>query len=369
MKAAASQNLPFTTSELDKVIKSLKNVAQERNSLDWIELQSLFSECGHLSHKNWEMTSKYADTLTKIIGTPEDETFRSIFERVLHDGSWESACSSASVRTEKPWVVLVTGLNGIRKTTSCYQSWFKEALHAALGESMAMSIQELPSAQDSFFRQLDYMIATVANEDFRELYEIKDVEEYSEQKDAIFARYRMLAEMVGVLLVKASIQKGINIMVETSGRDVAMFKYVDDFFPDDEYRKLAIRFTINDIEFAKRSVDLRMKREMRAGSLSLSNGASTREIIAVNAGGPYGSSVLAGVQADSDRVWEEVIESDDDKELQGGGEVGGGGLFSHWFKARLSIKASDTEDWTLCAVDKFGKTCAGPFPFAALEGK
>ena len=33
---------------------------------------------------------------------------------------------------KKPWVVLVTGVNGIRKTTSVYQPWFKKALAAAL---------------------------------------------------------------------------------------------------------------------------------------------------------------------------------------------------------------------------------------------
>ena len=30
-------------------------------------------------------------------------------------------------------------------------------------------------------------------------------------------------------------------MVETSGRDIAMFRYIDHFFPDEQYRKLVRR--------------------------------------------------------------------------------------------------------------------------------
>jgi hypothetical protein len=45
-------------------------------------------------------------------------------------------------------------------------------------------------------------IATVANEEFRELYGLEDVGEYAARKSAIFSRYRLLAEMVGALLLK-----------------------------------------------------------------------------------------------------------------------------------------------------------------------
>lgn len=33
-----------------------------------------------------------------------------------------------------------------------------------------------------------------------------------------------------------------------------MFKYVDHFFPDEEYNKLVVHFTINDIAFAEVSL-------------------------------------------------------------------------------------------------------------------
>lgn len=45
---------------------------------------------------------------------------------------------------------------------------------------------------------------------------------------------------------------GINCMCETSGKDVAMFHYIDFVFPSSTaYRKLALHFTINDLAHAK----------------------------------------------------------------------------------------------------------------------
>ena len=132
----------------------------------------------------------------------------------------------------------MTGVNGIRKTTSIYEAWFQsalaEAIRAPSGEVVSQeTAQQVPTGGDSFFRQLDYVIATVANADFERLYEIRDVKAYSEAKEAIFARYRTLAEMVGVLLLDEARSHRANVMLETSGRDVAMFQYVDHFFPDD----------------------------------------------------------------------------------------------------------------------------------------
>ena len=95
------------------------------------------------------------------------------------------------------------------------------------------------------------------------LYEAKlDTENYSKGKDAIFARYRMLAEMLGAVLLKASIKRNVNVMIETSGKDIAMYDYVDHFFPSEKYNRLGVHFTINDLTFAEKSVDNRMQDEM-----------------------------------------------------------------------------------------------------------
>ena len=149
------------------------------------------------------------------------------------DGNWDAAARAAAARPADtlPWVVLVTGLNGIRKTTSVGQPWFKELLRQALGAQFEGNADELPAGTDSFFRQLDYMIATVALEQFKTLYTIGsdagDGEElgnaeamvgtYAAFKEAIFARYRTVAEILGVLLVKQCQTKRLNVMVETSG--------------------------------------------------------------------------------------------------------------------------------------------------------
>jgi hypothetical protein len=121
--------------------------------------------------------------------------------------------------------VLVTGVNGIRKTTSVYQAWFKHALALAL-DDFDGDEEDLPGGGDSFFRQLDFMIATVANERFRALYAESDRGAYSKAKQDIFASFRCAAEMLGVLLVRAAQRKRMNVLVETSGRDAAMFEYV-----------------------------------------------------------------------------------------------------------------------------------------------
>lgn len=339
-KAAATAATPFDDAELERSIRSLQQVAAgSPTQLDFTAYRELLARSAHLPHKDWARTESAADELASLIAGPDDETFRRAFQRVLEDGGWVGAEKAAAERAEstKPWVVLVTGVNGIRKTSSIYQPWFREALGQALSES-GIPTEELPDGTNSYFRQLDYMIATVASEEFRELYELKDIEEYASKKDAIFARYRTLAEMLGVLLVKACKEKRLNVMVETSGRDIAMFKYIDFFFPDDAYRKLVVHFTINDIGFAERSVDRRMQGEMQTGQAALASG-SVLDIIKANAGGPYGSAVLRGVQADSDRVWESVRS----------GEAEGGAALD-WCKARIAISAHETEPWSACAV-------------------
>ena len=75
---------------------------------------------------------------------------------------------------------------------------------------------------------------------------------------------------------------------------------------DGGYRKLALHFTINDLSHAMTSVDSRMIDEMRMGKMAVESG-DVVEVIYANAGGPYGSEVLGGVQEDSDQVWEEVV--------------------------------------------------------------
>ena len=58
------------------------------------------------------------------------------------------------------------------------------------------------------------MIVSVINEEFKELYEnysIDEISEYSKQKDKLFGRYRTIAEMLGIILIKRAKEMNMNI--------------------------------------------------------------------------------------------------------------------------------------------------------------
>lgn len=204
------------------------------------------------------------------------------------------------------------------------------------------------TGENSFFRQLDHMICTLCNEDFTKLYalteaQLKDTEEdppkelvnkYSDLKASIFSRYRTLSELLGALLLKEAQNVNINVMCETSGRDVAMFTYIDHFFGN-VYNKLAIHFRINDLTYAMNSVDQRMIREIKTGKDAL--GGNVIDVIYANAGGPYGSEVLTGIQKESSSVWNEIVSKNCD--------VG-----KDWYKATFEIEAHDSKPWTIRAI-------------------
>mmetsp|Transcript_98 Transcript_98/g.271 ORF Transcript_98/g.271 Transcript_98/m.271 type:complete len:215 (-) Transcript_98:75-719(-) len=187
---------------------------------------------------------------------------------------------------------------------------------------------------NSFFRQLDFIASTVACEELKTLYTVGDLGAYSTFKDGVYSRYRTLAEMVGCLLVKQACQKQMNVMVETSGRDIAMYDYVDEMF--DGYQKLVVHFEIDDLKLAESSVDRRMIGEQAAGRAALCAppAEKAKALVAANAGGPYGSAMLAGVQAESNSVWARV--ASDPK-------------YAHWQKARVLVRAREGADWTAAA--------------------
>jgi hypothetical protein len=276
---------------------------------------------------------------------------------------------ASSLESHHSWAVLVTGVNGIRKTTSLYQDWFPQLLSEALVVPPAlqittdnqdtttttptppMDIASLPSGKNSFFRQLDHMIATLCNEDFVFLYQLTAevleqnghneddaIAKYADLKAAIFGRYRTLSELLGAALLKQAQQRQLNCLMETSGRDVAMFHYINHFFPSStNYRKLALHFTINDLEYACTSVDQRMQKELHTGLQALRT-ASVTDIVQANAGGPYGSAVLANVQTASERVWQRDVAPVDSA------------VAADWYKATIHITAHDTQPWTAQAV-------------------
>ena len=237
-KKLASSKTPFSDVEVQNVLKSLKNVTpppSRAGSFNEDEMKSFLEERAHLNHKEWEVTDESAQKLKAALlpdGTVEtNDSFKTAFRRVLEEGNWFGAASFANIQASsdnyKPWIVLVTGVNGIRKTTTIYQPWFENVLREALEfsasapNSNSPSINSdtiLPLGKNSFFRQLDHMIAVLANEDFARLYGLDDLKQYAELKDGVFTRYRKVAESLGVLLLKEAQARKMNAMVETSGR-------------------------------------------------------------------------------------------------------------------------------------------------------
>lgn len=199
-----------------------------------------------------------------------------------------------------------------------------------------------------------------------------DVAAYSAGKAAIFARFRTLAEVVGVLLLQDAKRRGMGVMVETSGRDISSMRYIEQIFGDcgdfddhhRQYQKLLVHFTIDNLSAAEASVDARMSEEISQGVAVISvsglglgladssdicsdsgvyNGVDVdmRAVMQVNLGGPYGSSVLADVQQDSDRVMGSVFD-------ECNSDIVSDPRWVDWMKARISIHAAadSPTDWT-----------------------
>ena len=130
------------TDDVATVIQSLQNLQPIRSSIDWEALKVFLQAKLPLTYKNWTETSLWAEELAGILGDPSHDEFQVIFERVLQEGNFFGAADYAKVTTQsadgsgnvrRPWVVLVSGLSGVRKTTSLYQPWFQDVLFEALG--------------------------------------------------------------------------------------------------------------------------------------------------------------------------------------------------------------------------------------------
>jgi hypothetical protein len=353
MQAAADASAPFTAAELDALLASLANVGLDGGRA--AAVRGVLARCATANPKDWSAIEALGRDLARALPPRETPEHAAIFRRPLGGGGWAGAVSAAAARpaAEKPWAILVTGLNGIRKTTSFYQPWFRDALAEALvgpggGAAGAPPPAPLPGGDDVFFRQLDYVVAAACNDDFSRLYSVEAVDAYAAAKAAIFARYRSVAEAVGAALVADAVTKRCSVALETSGRDLGMFGYVDHFFDDDAYHKLVLNFEIEGLEYAERSVGSRMEGEMAAGRAAVASGDADA-VVGANAGGPYGPGALAGVQAASRAVWAEVASGD-------------AGVGATWYRASFRVTPSDDGPWTLAAAAD-GATA---FPFAPL---
>ena len=112
---------------------------------------------------------------------------------------------------------------------------------------------------------------------------------------------------------------------------------------------MVIHFTINDIDFAEKSVDTRMLKEIESGQKVIESiiksptSNNIRDIIKVNQGGPYGSNVLKQVQRDSEQVWKLINDPNTSS------------IDSTWYKALISITARDDQPWFAQGVNSDGE--------------
>jgi signal recognition particle GTPase len=130
----ANKKEPFTNAEINEAIDSFKSLASLADvSIDYSLLREFISTEAHINFKDsFQRTKAAAEKFREIIGGPDASSFRTMFSRIMEDGNWERAATYASSTAYKPWAVLVTGLNGIRKTTSINSSWFQKLLHESL---------------------------------------------------------------------------------------------------------------------------------------------------------------------------------------------------------------------------------------------
>eukprot|EP00980_Cylindrotheca_fusiformis_P021498 scaffold8353_cov138-Cylindrotheca_fusiformis.AAC.29 len=142
----AKEGSVLNEKEISLICNGIANLVPSNAPINFKELEMILKDAAHLSHKDWEVTSKNSDLLSRSlsIGFDDEEAPDSVLadhahqllERILSEGNWHAAAKhSSDVRKgvdERPWAVLVTGVNGIRKTTSMYQPWFEQALNEAL---------------------------------------------------------------------------------------------------------------------------------------------------------------------------------------------------------------------------------------------
>jgi len=184
----------FNEDELESVIESFKNLAvYAERDVNYAALRALVTSYAHMTFKtNFAKTEYASRSLSDVLGDPSSPGYRRMFERVLMDGQWEKAAAYAhakldmdkSKKPSKPWAVLVAGLGGIRKTTSVNSSWFQKLLFDAMKGQLdpTMTESDMPCGENSFFRQLDFIVATVANTEFKKLYDVESVSNYAKLK-------------------------------------------------------------------------------------------------------------------------------------------------------------------------------------------
>ncbi|CAE8614712.1 unnamed protein product [Polarella glacialis] len=329
--------------ELHGAVRSFSNLGMDADCSE--KLRGLYAATANSSYKDWEQTEAASQNLLNMLGiTPsaQEAAFKQYLSHVLLAGHWDDAAKAAKERSDiqKPWVIVLSGANGIRKTTSMYQPWFQALLHESLSHSgqNPPAKEQLPTGHNSFFRQLDFMMGALANEYFRTLFQKAgnedDLKLYVSGKKEIFNKCRVWAEIWLLMLTQTAQKERINVIVETTGKDAAMLDYVNRFFPASDYHKLVIHFEITDLTLAETSIETRTRKELVTGKAASDADDVAGLISSIAGGSTFGVDELQGIQEGSRKVWQTIVRGDCPS------------VDDSWHKAEIIITAQPDQPWT-----------------------
>lgn len=124
---------------VERALQSLGNLDLRLEDDAWDSVARLITSTAHLGPEVWAPTYKtWSQSLfAQTVDDYEYVKFQRLFGGFLSSGNWEKALLAAQQRPEtyKPWVVVASGISGIRKKHSIMQPWFRILVDEAIGNA------------------------------------------------------------------------------------------------------------------------------------------------------------------------------------------------------------------------------------------
>ena len=211
----------FTLIEIESAIRSLRDLKAGAKEVHYESLSRLLARTAHVGPAGWMdarslwLTSEFAGAMKRLPDDPverETQPWTNIFRHFLQQGRWKDAVAAAAERPAsfQPWLVLVSGVRGIKKRAAFKAPWFQQLVHEALNRTSSQlgtnpytgPLSELPTAHDSFVMELSPLIATIANHKLRGMFEVLtltekgsvNVSDYAAAKTYLFERWHTYAQ-------------------------------------------------------------------------------------------------------------------------------------------------------------------------------
>lgn len=262
---------------------------------------------------------------------------------------------ASSNNSSKPWVVVVMGLNGIRKTSLMNMNKGNTIATLLNKHLPTISIEDMPTGENSFFRQLDFMIPSISSKFFEEFKKFKgklDLFFYKIAKHILFTS--MIGTLAKVWLQVVSIILGglkYNMLIEATGQNFDQVDSIDKLSVFTDYNKLIIRCDVPtdkvSLDLVGQSISVRFENEFEELKKSDPNlayttiiGGSTtekEESIEFSDGSTQETISYISVNEKSRNTWEEK------KNME---------KYTHWKKAEIIIFPYKNKDWDFSIVSK-----------------